>query len=231
MERIERFCKTTRWFHWSFVLSFLGLAGTGAVLGLREQLALSEDATRNLVHAHETLAAIWLLAPPLVLASGQTRRAFADLTLPFRINAADLRWLALQPLALLGRAELPPAGKLNGGQKLNGVLVAVLSLGLAGTGLWLWRRPAALLPWFVHLTLFAVWLPAFAGHFYLAVLNPGTRHALRAMLNGHVDLAWARHHHPLWVESLRGSAGSPPSQVPAARPRPLATGALADEQA
>lgn len=231
MERIERFCKTTRWFHWTFVLPFLGLAGTGSALALREQLALAEETTRALVRVHEGIALFWLLAPPLVLLSGQTRAALADLTLPFRITRDDLRWLALQPLAALGRAELPPAGKLNGGQKMNGMLAAGLGLGLAATGLWLWRRPGALVPWLLHLALFAAWLPAFLGHFYLAVLNSGTRHALRAMFAGDVDLDWARHHHPRWVEAATGER---PSARPAAKAqarRPLAGVALLDEQA
>jgi formate dehydrogenase subunit gamma len=231
MDRIERFCKTTRWFHWTFVLPFLGLAGTGVALALREQLGLTHAATRRLVGVHETIALIWLLAPPLVLLSGQTRQALADLTLPFRFDAADLRWLALQPLALLGRAELPPAGKLNAGQKLNGLLAVAFACGLAASGFWLWLRPGALVPWLAHLTLFTAWLPAFAGHFYLAVLNPGTRHALRAMLGGQVDLDWARHHHPLWVDAERGAEAAHPVLAPMLRARPLATGALADERA
>jgi formate dehydrogenase subunit gamma len=233
MQRIERFCKTTRWFHWTFVLPFLGLAATGSVLALREQLALAEETTRALVRVHEGIALFWLLAPPLVLLSGQTRAALADLTLPFRITRDDLRWLALQPLAVLGRAELPPAGKLNGGQKMNGMLAAALALGLAATGIWLWRRPGALVPWLLHLALFAAWLPAFLGHFYLAVLNPGTRHALRAMFRGDVDVDWARHHHPLWVEDVtRGEARRAPP-VPRTSPvvRPLTSVALLDEQA
>jgi len=168
-----------------------------------------------------------------VLLSGQTRAALADLTLPFRITREDLRWLALQPLALLGRAELPPAGKLNGGQKMNGLLAAALALGLAVTGAWLWRRPGALLPWLVHLTLFVAWLPAFLGHFYLAVLNPGTRHSLRAMFAGDVDLDWAQHHHPLWVETAtRAASGHPTDPASAAAvARPFGSVALADEQA
>lgn len=233
MQRIERFCKTTRWFHWTFVLPFLGLAATGATLALREQLALAEDTTRTLVRVHEGIALFWLLAPPLVLLSGQTRAALADLTLPFRITRDDLRWLALQPLAALGRAELPPAGKLNGGQKLNALLATALGLGLAATGVWLWQRPGALVPWLLHLMLFAAWLPAFAGHFYLAVLNPGTRHALRAMFVGDVDLDWARHHHPLWVASVtRGETTRAPA-APKAAPmvRALPSAALLDEQA
>jgi formate dehydrogenase subunit gamma len=232
MQRIERFCKTTRWFHWTFVLPFLGLAATGGTLALREQLALADGTTRALVRAHEGVALFWLLAPPLVLLSGQTRRALADLTLPFRLSRDDLRWLALQPLAALGRAELPPAGKLNGGQKMNALLAMAVGCGLAATGIWLWRRPGALLPWLAHLALFAAWLPAFAGHFYLAVLNPGTRHALRAMVVGDVDLDWARHHHPLWVAETRGEtprAPAPPKAAPMVRALPNV--ALLDEQA
>jgi formate dehydrogenase subunit gamma len=224
VQRIERFCKTTRWFHWTFVLPFLGLAATGATLALREQFGLAEETTRALVRSHETIAVFWLLAPPLVLLSGQTRAALRDLVLPFRITRDDVRWLALQPRAALGRASLPPAGKLNGGQKLNALLAMALGVGLAATGVWLWRRPGALVPWLLHLALFAAWLPAFAGHFYLAVLNPGTRHALRAMFAGDVDLDWARHHHPLWVE------GREPIRSSRARePRAPAGVALADE--
>jgi formate dehydrogenase subunit gamma len=228
--RLERFCKTTRWFHWSFVLPFLGLAATGLGLALREQLGLSEETTRALVHTHEGIALCWLLAPPLVLLSGQTRRALADLAEPLRFGREDLRWLALQPRALLGRAKLPPAGKLNGGQKLNALLMSAVALGLAATGIWLWRRPGALVPWLAHLALFIAWAPAFVGHFYLAVLNPGTRHALRAMFAGDVDLDWAKHHHPLWVEAALGErASSPPLRMPAGRAH--VTAAWVDEGA
>jgi formate dehydrogenase subunit gamma len=231
--RIERFCKTTRWFHWTFVLPFLCLAATGAALSLRETFDFAEETTRTLVRVHEGIALCWLLAPPLVLLSGQTRAALADLMLPLRIQRDDLRWLARQPLAALGRAELPAAGKLNGGQKVNGLLAMAVSFGLAVTGLWLWRRPGALVPWFAHLILFAAWLPAFAGHFYLAVLNPGTRHALRAMFAGDVDLDWARHHHPLWVQQETGDEALHPHSHRELAPKLSTrhTVALVDEQA
>jgi formate dehydrogenase subunit gamma len=39
-----------------------------------------------------------------------------------------------------------------------------------------------------------------AGHLYLAVLHPATRHALRGMTLGDVDEDWARRHHSKWVE-------------------------------
>jgi formate dehydrogenase subunit gamma len=199
--RIERFCKTTRWFHWTFVLPFLGLAGTGGALLCREALSLSESTTQTVVRSHEALAIVWLVAPALVLLSGQTAATLGDLAEALRWDRDDLRWLALQPAALLGRAELPAAGKLNAGQKANALATAGLATGLLLSGVWSWLRPGAIAPWIAHLSLFAAWLPAFAGHFYLAVLNPGTRPALRAMFAGWVELDWARHHHARWMRT------------------------------
>jgi cytochrome b subunit of formate dehydrogenase len=37
-----------------------------------------------------------------------------------------------------------------------------------------------------------------AGHLYMAIVNPGTRPALRGMLTGRVDRNWARAHHAEW---------------------------------
>jgi hypothetical protein len=37
-----------------------------------------------------------------------------------------------------------------------------------------------------------------AGHLYMALVNPTTRHALRGMLTGEVDRDWARNHYPGW---------------------------------
>lgn len=37
-----------------------------------------------------------------------------------------------------------------------------------------------------------------AGHLYMALVNRATRPALRGMLTGEVDRAWAREHYSLW---------------------------------
>ena len=80
------------------------------------------------------------------------------------------------------------------------------------------------MPWFFHLAGFLAWIPVFLGHFFLAVVNPGTRPALRGMLLGTVDRAWAEHHHAAWVAGLapertpRAEAipGSAPAHTPLA---------------
>ena len=216
-ETVERFGKTTRWFHWTFATCFLALAGTGAALALRETLALTASGTVSLVRIHEIAALSLLVLPALVLLSGDTRRTLADLRELGRLTRADLRWLALQPRAALGRVELPAVGKFNGGQKLNALALGVLTGCLAATGTLLWARPGSLVAWFVHVALFLLWIPLFAAHVSLAVVLPGTRPALRGMLFGRVARAWAEHHHPLWVRALDAPSEAPTRAGSAAR--------------
>jgi formate dehydrogenase subunit gamma len=57
-----------------------------------------------------------------------------------------------------------------------------------------------------------------AGHIYLAVLHPATRHALRGMTLGDVDREWAAKHHAKWVASEeQGAAESPVASPPPVR--------------
>ena len=204
---VERFVKTTRWFHWTFASCFLCLAGTGAALAMRELLALRPDEIEALVEVHKTAAVVLPVAPALVWLSGQTRATAADFRQLLCWSRDDLRWLALQGAALRGRATLPPAGKLNAGQKLNGLATLAFTAGLLTTGTILWIRPGALVAWFVHMGLFLAWLPLFALHLSMALAVPGTRPALRGMLSGRVRRGWAEHHHGAWlrgVDALQG---------------------------
>src|SRR5205085_5514782 len=124
------------------------------------------------------------------------RRAAREIDL---FDADDLAWL---------RWRRVPQGRLNAGQKLNAIFTAAFALLFAVTGFFLWygerdtrfRLPSALL---VHDWLMDVSLFLFAGHLFLAVIYPRTRHALSGMTRGWVDEGWAREDHPQWVASLR----------------------------
>jgi formate dehydrogenase subunit gamma len=200
-KQIDRFCKTTRWFHWTFALSFLGLAGTGSLLFLREPLGLGEQGAQTLIEAHEIIAVVFLTAPWLVAASGDTRRWLADLAEILPLGRDDLAWLRAQ-MTPWRRRDLPAQGKLNAGQKVNALLILILASVLTITGLHLWREPGAFVALALHVGAFAAWLPTFAGHLFLALLNASTRPALRGMLLGTVRRDWARHHHQRWVDSV-----------------------------
>lgn len=206
-ETVERFAKTTRWFHWTFAGCFLGLATTGAALAMRELLGLETEDIATLIRIHKGAGVALLVAPLLVWLSGQTGITAADFRELLRWSRDDLRWLALQWPALRGRAVLPAAGKLNAGQKLNGLATIAFTAMLATTGVILWWQPGSLVAWFVHLSVFLAWLPLFGVHFSMAVVVPATRPALRGMWSGRVRRAWAEHHHERWLRD--GDARQP----------------------
>lgn len=203
-ERVDRFCKTTRWFHWTFALSFLTMAATGAMLLLREELGLDPQRAHVLLQAHEITAVFFLSAPWLIGLSGDTRSWLRDLSESVRFSREDLTWLLVQPLALLRLVSLPPQDKLNAGQKLNALAIAVISGVSVASGIHLWRHPGAFVALMIHIGTLIAWLPAFAVHFFMAVINPTTRPALRGMLLGNVSRSWAEHHHAKWLAPRPG---------------------------
>ena len=98
---------------------------------------------------------------------------------------------------------MPPAGKYNSGQKVFFWAQAIFGVAHLSTGVPLWfpeSFSSGLLPTlrFLH---FFVTLPGgllLIAHVYLGTLAyPGTA---RGMLHGKVSRAWARRHHPLWIE-------------------------------
>jgi formate dehydrogenase subunit gamma len=52
---------------------------------------------------------------------------------------------------------------------------------------------------FLHDTLMYVSVVVVAGHLYLSLVHPTTRHALRGMTLGSVREDWARRHHAKWL--------------------------------
>jgi formate dehydrogenase subunit gamma len=58
---------------------------------------------------------------------------------------------------------------------------------------------------FLHDTLMYLSVLIVAGHLYLSLVHPATRHALRGMTLGKVREDWARRHHEKWARE-RGTA-------------------------
>ena len=164
--------------------------------------ALSEAvARRNLVkNVHLFSAVAWALAIALVIVLGDRRRLADDWRSVEALDADDRRWL---------RGRRVAQGKFNAGQKVNALLTAAFALLFVVSGFFLWlgeRDHRFLLDGTgtVHETLTLASVALLAGHLYLAVIHPSTRHALRGMTLGDVREDWAREHHEKWVEERRG---------------------------
>jgi len=179
--------------HWVHASAFLVLLGSGLVLYL-PSLA-TEIGRRPLVKdVHLFTALAWAIALLAVVALGDRRGLRATTRELDVFDADDRRWL-------LGRHVRQ--GRFNAGQKLNAALTAAFAVLLAVSGVLLWlgerdtrfRLDSTIV---LHDVVAYLSVALLAGHLYLAVIHPSTRHALRGMTVGTVREDWAREHHAKW---------------------------------
>ncbi len=191
MALIRRFSKTERAAHWLIAAAFGIMLLSGGQVPHRWTLTTFWFD----VHVGAAVVLIAGLAGLLLAANGRALRTTASELR--RIDAEDRAWLS--PARLISRRPPPPAGRFNAGQKLNARLALLGILALYATGIYLvtigntafgtLHGPAAFLT-----------SALIAGHIFMAVLNPSTRHALRGMTLGSVEREWAEHHFPRWAE-------------------------------
>jgi formate dehydrogenase subunit gamma len=145
-------------------------------------------------NVHLWTGVAWPIALAAVALLGDRRgllRAAAELD---RFDGDDLRFLT-------GRRA--PQGRFNAGQKLNAAVTAATTILFVVSGLLLWlgerdtrARFASTVVLHDGLAFAAVAL--LAGHLYLAIIHPATRHALRGITVGTVREDWAARHHAKW---------------------------------
>lgn len=190
---VRRFSRTERTVHWVHASAFLVLLGSGLVLYLPSLAA--EIGRRPLVKdVHLFTALAWAVALVSVIVVGDRRGLRATARELDVFDADDRRWL---------RGRRAPQGRFNAGQKLNAALTAAFALLLAVSGVLLWlgerdtrfRFDSTIV---LHDVVAYLSVALLAGHLYLAVIHPTTRHALRGMTVGTVREDWAREHHAKW---------------------------------
>jgi formate dehydrogenase subunit gamma len=200
---VRRFTLTERLLHWIHASAFFVLLGSGLVLYLPTLSAAV--ARRPLIKdIHFWTGISWAGAIMLVSTLGN-RRALAETIREIDLFDRDDRRF----LTGMTRA---PQGRFNAGQKVNAVLTAAFATLFLLSGLLLWygerdtrfRLGGTV---FLHDTLMYVSVVIVAGHLYLALVHPATRHALRGIVLGTVRADWARAHHAKW----RPPAAEPPS--------------------
>jgi formate dehydrogenase subunit gamma len=190
---VRRFSRTERAVHWVHASAFLALLGSGAVLYL-PSLAAAVGRRPLVKDVHLLTALAWAVALLTVFLVGDRRGLRATARELDVFDADDRRWLRGRPA---------PQGRFNAGQKLNAALTAAFALLFAVSGVLLWlgerdtrfRFDSTIV---LHDVVTYLSVALLAGHLYLAVIHPSTRHALRGMTLGTVREDWAREHHAKW---------------------------------
>jgi formate dehydrogenase subunit gamma len=195
---IRRFTRSERAAHWLLAAAFFTMLLSGGMVPHH----YSWTSVALDVHVGAAIVlVVGLLA--LTLPGRALKRTARQLA---TLDADDRAWLS--PAHLLHGKPAPPVGRFNAGQKVNARLATVGLGGLYVTGISLLvvrHQPIGGLHGpFAFLTGALV-----AGHIFMAVLNPSTRHAMRGMTLGSVNRDWATDHFPRWVEESDREPRSP----------------------
>lgn len=180
---IPRFSRTERVLHWVNAACFLWLLATGLILYL-PSLSVLVERRPLMKDLHFWGGIAWVALLAIVALAG------------------DRRGL-LRTARELDRLEYD---RFNVGQKVNAVLTAAFTVLFLVSGLLLWlgerdtrfRFASTVI---LHDGLMFAALALFAGHLYLAVFHPATRHSLRGMTLGSVRAEWARTQYPEWFDA------------------------------
>jgi formate dehydrogenase subunit gamma len=217
--RIQRFNRTQRALHWSHSLTFLALLATGIIL-LVPQIGERVGNHLTVLQIHEYIAIFYITGPLLWLILGDRRSLIKDVHTFDTWDEDDISWLKQSLVEGPAAKDLPPQGRFNAGQKLNGILTLAATVGFIVTGLILWK-PTWLTSWapswlfsdtisnnaiFLHQVLTYVSIPLVLGHIYLAAVARATRPALPTIWDGTVPVSYARAHHPKWAAEVLGPA-------------------------
>jgi formate dehydrogenase subunit gamma len=195
---LPRFTLTERLLHWVHAAAFFVLLGSGLVLYIP---ALSREIARRplIKDIHIWTAVSWAGALALIVLVGNRRAVLSTIREIDVFDRDDRRFLR-------GNTRVPQ-GRFNAGQKVNAILTAAFAALFAISGFLLWygerdtrfRLPGTV---FLHDSLMYVSLVLLAGHLYLALIHPATRHSLRGITIGAVREDWALRHHRKWVGEL-----------------------------
>ena len=191
---VKRFTLTERALHWVHASAFFVLLGSGLILYLP---ALSDAVGRRplIKDIHFWTGVSWAGALVLIALLGNRRALIRTAREIDLFDRDDLRFLR-------GGLE-SPQGRFNAGQKVNAIVTAAFAILFFASGMLLWLgerntdiRLAGTL--YLHDVLMYISVVIVLGHLYLALINRGTRPALRGMVLGTVREDWATAHHSKW---------------------------------
>jgi len=193
---VKRMSGGERILHGSLLLGCVTLATTGFI-GV---LALREPISGWLRACHVVVVPLFVVG----LAGASLRWAYTC-----RFKSYDWEW-AKKFGGYLWRSHNVPAGKFNAGQKAYFWMVLCLGIVVTLSGLGrafpMFDAKIQLILLQVHRYSALFLLLSVLSHIYLGTLaNPGT---IQVIVTGRVKPTWARHHHPIWWETLHEKEGA-----------------------
>ncbi|MBM3183482.1 MAG: formate dehydrogenase subunit gamma [Chloroflexi bacterium] len=210
MERVRKYTKPARVFHWVHTGAFLLLVVTGLILFVPALGFLAQDSWTRVIHR---IAAVVFVLAPLIQILANKASTKAALKKAFSWGKDDMDWAMAMPryYFLAEESAMPPQGEMNTGQKLWFVILLIFSPLFVITGILMWffkyTLPSEVFQWsvFVHDVAFIVVFLMFLVHVYLGVIHPLMRThggSFSSMVDGTVTTDYAKSHHGKWYKEI-----------------------------
>ncbi len=204
--KILRFNAVERFAHWMLASTFIILALTGLnlIIGRTIILPLIGEGAFGTLTAWGKIAHNYL-AWPFMAALIMVFLLWVIHNIPGKI---DLEWIK-QGGGILKKGVHPPARKFNFGQKIVFWAVILGGAAMSYTGFMLLfpTEAGSAADWqfyqVIHALVAAGMSALILGHIYIGTV--GMEGAFDAMGTGEVDENWAREHHSLWVDEVKGT--------------------------
>ena len=214
--KILRFNTVERFAHWTLASTFiiLALSVLNLIIGKTVILPLLGEGAFGTLSAWGKIAHNYL-AWPFMVALVMVLLLWVVHNIP---NRLDVEWLK-QGGGLVKKGVHPPAKKFNAGKKIIFWAVIAGGAALSYTGVMLLFPAVAGTPadWqffqTIHALTAAVLSAIIIAHIYIG--SVGMEGAFDAMGTGEVDENWAKEHHSLWVEEVKGAKASEGRTQPA----------------
>lgn len=202
---IPKYTVIERLLHWVHALSCVPLALTGLILYVPFLGPLAQGQAGTWVRLLHRIAAAVFIAEPIIYAIIQPRRLWMSIK-EFLVDRDDFGWVknAFGYYVLGRHTDMPPQGRFNAGEKLNGVIMIVSWVVFVITGLIMWFGkgivPVGLFHWMVliHDLTMIVAVCMCLIHIFLAVGHPLMWAGLVSMRFGVTSASYAAEHHAKW---------------------------------
>ena len=207
---IPKYTSMERLGHWLHTATFVPLAITGLILYVPLLQPLAQGQAGLFIRLVHRAAAILFGLLPILYFIVQPQRFIMSIR-EFMFDKDDIGWVQNAfSYYLLGRhGVMPPQGRFNTGEKMNGLIMCLTWVVLGVTGLVMWfgkgAVPAGFFQWMVliHDVAMIAAVCMFLVHLYLAVAHPLMWAGLVSMRFGVTSAAYAAEHHARWYYGPR----------------------------
>lgn len=206
---IKRFSKYVIIAHWvnTTCVAMLFLSGLPLYSDMFKFVYHLFGSPQNTMLIHRTFAVIFIL--PVIFVIITDPKSFVSWIKQITSwKSYDIKFLTEFSKEFFGgHADIPKQGFLNGGQKVNSLLVIFCVTLLVSSGLIIWFKeffPKELVLWCypAHDLGVGLMIAAVLGHIYLSVGNPASRPSFKGMTKGYVDTDYAKEHHGRWYDEV-----------------------------